>query len=115
MQEQELFYDLREPVNPGLFVAAALSAYDSDPSVIEDPEIGILNFYLKVWDSEDDSIPFDFIKVESELCTDKSFNDREKFYPVTKGSEQELSFYSPQMKCPKERQDIWGTIDTAAA
>ena len=47
-------FEVREPldiVNYGFNVAATVASYDDEiSSIVEDPEIGTIKFYLKTWD-----------------------------------------------------------------
>ena len=50
--EKENFYDMREPFTnkDGLMIAAAITGYNSNTVPVEDPEVGEIKFYQKLWD-----------------------------------------------------------------
>ena len=71
-----------------------LSSDVTDPS-IEDPEIGTVKLYAKIWDSFDDSgkSKLEFREIKTEFCKaddlndSKNSNQKSKFYPATEQHE----------------------------
>lgn len=63
---QENFFAAEVPLTlqEGFQVAAAVTAYDGSPDVIEDPEIGTLKMYIKYWGEFEEGVggdgSFDF-------------------------------------------------------
>lgn len=99
-------------------VAAAVTAY-GDPTDIEDPRIGTIEFYIKSWKA--DGSPLDFKKLDTRLCSLDEFSFRSDkvkrdtpFYPVHQKSES-LRDYLPKMKCVDEPYDLYGDFSTNIA
>ena len=57
LHEKENFYNTTDPFGSEqeFMIAAALTAYDGDPSSIEDPSYGQLRIFMKKWGENDES------------------------------------------------------------
>lgn len=77
----------------GFQVAAAITAYDGSPDIIEDPEIGSIKMYIKYWgvfEGSEGAIggdgTFDFKEIKTKLCEKNDFNNVE-------GTNEKTKFY----------------------
>ena len=107
----------------GFQIAAAVTSYDGNPNSIEDPEIGVVKFYLKQW-GLDDSPGITFKEVKTRQCTYQDFNwgrffdgsSNTKFFPVNEVSVRDLKTFSSKMKClDDESTRIFGSYNTDKA
>ena len=93
----------------GLHIAAGVISFEDDPSVgtKEDPEIGMLKFYLKHWDFNDPVSGGELVFTEVPLrpCQNKDFNNGggntidSKFYPTNEFSKRAIDLYQNSIKC----------------
>ena len=75
--------------------------------MIERPDIGSIQFYLKKWGVVDDSgkEEFRFERLPTKLCAPDAFNDVDGsnvasvFYPTNPLSEKDLKNYGSKLKC----------------
>ena len=77
MQMQDNFYEIDDEISfkdNGFMVAAAVTAYDGDPTDITDPSIGELKFYRKAWDNSFHEFGEPFKELEIVTCPDRVFN-----------------------------------------
>ena len=85
----EQFYDSSFSFSQidGFQIAAAVTSYDGVVDSIEDPEIGVLRFYLKQW-GVNGKPGITFLEVASRPCTEADFNwddnrsSASKFFPI---------------------------------
>ena len=94
-------------------------AYDGNEESIEDPEIGIVKFYLKQW-GLNDTPGISFTEVKTRPCREDDFNwdnnPKSKFFPVNKASIKDMKTYSKKMKCLDETgTEIFGSYNTDKA
>ena len=86
----------------GFQVAAAVISIDPTVDTTEDPEIGTLKMYKKVF-SED--IETYFTEIKTRPCNDSDLNDiddsnsQSNFYPINKYSEHNQKIFGLKLKC----------------
>lgn len=109
-------------LDQGFKISAAITAFDGSSEIIEDPEIGKLEFYIKHWGDTIYGPTFDFYRLPTKICEpERDFNDLEgtnkdaDFYPVHKVSENDLNIYGPKMKCITETYNLQGNYNTELA
>ena len=49
MSERDSYFDQDFKTDNDMWYAFGITAYDSNPEIIEDPSIGVLNAYYKTW------------------------------------------------------------------
>ena len=75
----------------GLFLAAALTEYNSDPSRIEKPEYGELRIEQYGWGNEDIGMPYGSTPIPNHFCSDeeiglsKAKDGDSIIYPIDEG------------------------------
>ena len=105
--EKENFYDMREPFTnkDGLMMAAAVTGYNAKTEPVEDPEVGEIKFYQKLWDvaNVDAAETLSFIEIPSRPCTKDDFAennpDSSLFYPSKPTSKVDLDLHWRKLKC----------------
>lgn len=102
-------------------IAAGLSTYSDSTEVIEDPSIGVVQFYWRRWSNQ--SYESQNSPIETQPCSPSNFttkSDSEKetyFYPVREKDESNLRNHGHKLKCVSEPQKlaIWGNYDSTEA
>ena len=79
----EFYYDhtFKFGLDDGFKVAAAITAFDGDFSVTEDPTVGEIKFYLKQW-TDDTSLGLWFTELKQRPCTEADFEGDDAFWPL---------------------------------
>ena len=77
----ENFFDVEDRISSveGFAIASAVTKYDGSSEVVEQPEMGTIQFYLKKWGDVDDSgkEEFRFERLPTKQCKTDDFNDVE--------------------------------------
>ena len=79
MREYEYDHTFKLGPEKDFKVAAAITAFDSNYTVTEDPTVGEVKFYLKSW-SLDESL--NFTKLKDRPCTEADFEGEGAFWPL---------------------------------
>ena len=99
-------------LDDGFAIAAAITAYDSNESSIEDDRIGTIQFYLKHWTGTQ---IFGFSRLKQRPCTTQDFGTDETsqygFYPLNKKMAG-FTHFERKMKCIDEPFQIWGDYNS---
>ena len=97
----------------GLFIAAALTLYDSDKEVLEDPKYGKLVIKHYGW-GNDDELAAANKTLNYHWCSDEELglvrsDKTTRMYPVYESSTNELLTYRKKFKCiDPDELVIWG-------
>ena len=123
--EKENFYDMREPFTnkDGLMVAAAITGYNSNTEPVEDPEVGEIKFYQKLWDvaNTEATETIQFIEIPSHPCTADDFaennSDNPLFFPNKPTSKADMDIHWRKLKCINRDQELlmYGRYESQAA
>lgn len=100
-------------------MAAGITSYDGSSDITEDPEVGVIKFYIKYWNHPEFGDEFGFHELKSSMCDpEKDFNYMagsnadSGFYPVLENSEADLRTYGHKLKCIREPYNIFGDFNT---
>ena len=86
-------------------IAAAITDYDSNTEPVEDPEVGEIKIYQKLWDVADvDASEFvKFKEIPTRPCTEADFaeNNAETslFFPNKETSKADMAIHWKKLKC----------------
>ena len=82
---------------------------------VEDPEIGLVKFYLKQWGLN--GVPgITFEEVKTKPCKPADFDENSQFYPLSQFSQDDFDTYSKKMKCvDQDSTNIFGSYNTDKA
>ena len=87
----------------GFYVAAAIIRYDFDPEPIEDPDVGTLKFYMKIWniyDEENGGLEFKEVPTRPCKMSDFGESDDSYFYETSESWSRDLAIHFRKLKCP---------------
>ena len=108
--------DFKFSSREGFFAAAALTEFNTDTSIIEDPRYGELTVETYRWGDQkydNDRLNFDFC-TEEELGLVQGPNTQ--MFPMYKPSQPDLEVYKKKFKCARrDEYEIWGDYSSAAA
>ena len=88
-----------------LMFSFGLTAYDSNPDIIEDPSIGVVKPYYKSWGLDNTVSGVKWEELPLRKCTLAEFHLRNEtdpnstFFKPHPNSERDLDFYFNKMKC----------------
>jgi hypothetical protein len=108
----------------GFKVAFALTAYDGDSSVIEDPKLAMVQPYIRSWgipENEGGKIidrPLEWHQCSPEELglTESSLSREDVFFPIMRKSKLDLETYGSKMKCiDYDDFEIFGNFNSQAA
>lgn len=108
----------------GLFVAAALTAYDSVEESIEEPRFGELVIEHYEWGNGGILDNSGVGKLDNYACSeeelglvdDESSSEKFRTFPIYEGSRQEVKIWKNKFKCvDREQQVIWGDYNSVKA
>ena len=107
----------------GFFVAAALTAYDSETEIIEEERYGELIIEHFGWgygEDDDDNIQSGSRHLDFHYCSDEELGivqgPNTVIYPLYRSSLDEVKTYRKKFKCiPNEDLKIWGDYNAKAA
>ena len=98
---KEYHFDSSYEFNDGLQIAFAVSAYDSEQGPIEDPSIGVMKPFFKMWGFDGGSTKFKEIPTRN--CTEEELIDPESndslFYKPQPHTAGDLAYYYQKLKC----------------
>ena len=95
-----------------MMIAAAMTSYDSETEPIEDPEVGEIKFYHKIWDvaNFESGTTIQFIEIPTRPCTEDDFaennSDSSLFYPIKNSSKADMSIHWKKLKCVNRDQEL---------
>ena len=104
MREYEFDHTKQLGPDDDFRVAAAITAFDSNYTVTEDPTVGEIKFVLKSWSLTE---PITFTYLKDRPCNDADFEGEDAFWPL---HPKYAAFrdYRKKMKCIDEPYQIWG-------
>ena len=115
----ESYFSVEETfgLEEGFNVGAAITSYDGDSRIIEDPTIGTMEFILKEYGPGIKGIKF--TTLPNKPCVLNNVNgtvSESDFYPLDKDYEGETITYGPKLKCMNvDKLELLGNYDTAEA
>ena len=118
--ENALTFDDKFGSENGLFIAAGLTEYDSNPEVIEVPEkYGELIIAHHRWGNLSKQ-SWELRNLDAHYCSDQELGivpgDETLIYPTYERSREEVQVYRRKFKCIEERDMmIWGDFNSAKA
>ena len=116
IKDSHFDYNEKFSSEQGLFVAAALTEYNTNRTITEDKRYGELNIELYSWA---DNI-YQEIHIHNHFCSDEELGLAQGantiIYPTLESSKNEVDIYSKKFKCiNKEDLVIWGDYNSQAA
>ena len=114
-QEDALTHDYKFTAEDGLFLAAALTEYDSNTEVIEDPRYGELVIEHYGWGN--DGLKAGSSPVDYHFCSDEELGfspgPNTNIFPIFSSSVNEVKTWKKKFKClNKKDMVIWGSYDS---
>ena len=102
----------------GFFIAAALTAYNSNTTLTEEPRYGELVFEKLGWGNE--GIDATEMKASTHFCTDEELGiertENTVMFPLVSYSQAEVKSYRNKFKCiNRDEYSIWGDYNSAQA
>ena len=100
----------------GLFVAAALTGFNSDTEILEDPKYGKLKVIHFGWGNTDGLLSTPE-PIENHFCSLEELGitpgEKTKIYPIYKSSQKEVHTYRKKFKCINSQDMvIWGDFNS---
>ena len=118
--ENNIHYSERFTTEDGFFVAAALSAYDSNTTVTEEARYGELIIEHYGWGYNDTSIGSQSRNISYHTCSEEELGLRDSddrlIYEIRESSIWEVQTYKKKFKCINKKDlVIWGDYNSAKA
>ena len=102
--------------------AFGITAYDSNPELIEDPSYGVLKAYYKSWGIKKQVKGVDFEELPTRPCTATELHiknetdSKSRFYKPHANSISDLTFYNKKLKClDTENLELQGDYNSPRA
>ena len=100
----------------GFFIAAALTNYNSNRTLTEDPRYGKLIFENRGWGAQS----LYSIDLNSHFCTDEEMGidrtEKTVMFPIFPTSKAEVMTYRNKFRCvDRDKMQIWGDYNSAEA
>ena len=120
IQEDAYTYEQTFTAEQGLYIAAALSEYDSETEIIERPEYGELVIEQYGWGYSETEIGVQSNTLEQRPCSDEELGLIEggdsSVYPISKSSRSEVTTWKKKFKCiNRSDMEIWGDYNSPKA
>lgn len=120
IQEDAYTYNDTFTSNEGLYIAAALSEYDSVTEMIEKPEYGELVIEHYGWGYSATELGVQSKNLVTHPCSDQELGlelgGDSKVYPIAEGSKNEVTTWKKKFKCIDEKDMvIWGDYNSPKA
>ena len=120
LDENKIDFNFKFTADDGFFMAAALTAYDTETEIIEREEYGELAIELYGW-GYDGGIGFSKpAPIDYHYCSDEELGfvqgPNTSIFPIFSSSVAEVQLYRKKFKCfKKESAELWGDFNSARA
>ena len=121
MSVRESYFDTNHTFGSedGIAFAFAITAYDGDRSVTEDPDYGTVKAKIVSWGIEKDEQGLAGGELETHLCTRQELGldglKSDKLYPIRDNSYRDIETYSEKLRCIDSDFTLQGDYSSSKA